>query len=166
MAQITLKGSPCNTNGDLPAVGSTAPDFTLVANDLKDTTLAAYAGKKKLLNIVPSLDTPVCATSARKFNESFAGRDDAVALVISADLPFASGRFCSIEGIKNVAALSMMRDKQFATDYGVLIVDGPLAGITARAVVVLDANNQVIYTQLVPEIVQEPDYQAALQALV
>lgn len=165
MAQITLKGNACNTNGDLPAVGAVAPDFMLVAGDLKDTTLESYAGKKKLLNIVPSLDTPICATSARKFNESFANRDDAVALVISADLPFASGRFCSIEGIKNVAALSMMRDKQFATDYGVLIVDGPLAGLTARAVVVLDAQNRVVYTQLVPEIVQEPDYQAAMQAL-
>jgi thiol peroxidase len=165
MAQITLKGNTCNTNNSLPTVGSTAPDFCLVSNDLKDVTLANFAGKKKLLNIVPSLDTPVCATSARKFNETFAGRDDAVALVISADLPFASVRFCSIEGIKNVAALSMMRDKKFATDYGVLIVDGPLAGLCARAVVVLNADNQVVYTQLVPEIAQEPDYQTALSFL-
>jgi len=165
MAQITLKGNPCSTNGDLPAVGTTAPDFKLVTGELQDVSLADYAGKKKLLNIVPSLDTPVCATSTRKFNESFAGRDDAVALVISADLPFASGRFCTIEGIKNVAALSMMRSKTFAKDYGVLIEDGPLAGITARAVVVLDADNRVTYTQLVPEIVQEPDYEAALKAL-
>lgn len=165
MAQITLKGNLCNTNGELPATNTNASDFMLVTSDLKDVTLETYAGKKKLLNIVPSLDTPICATSARKFNETFASRDDAVALVISADLPFASARFCSIEGIKNVAALSMMRDKKFATDYGVLIVDGPLAGLCARAVVVLDANNTVIYTQLVPEIVQEPDYQAAMQAL-
>ncbi|KOR30450.1 thiol peroxidase [Achromatium sp. WMS2] len=165
MAQITLKGSPCNTNGALPAVGTQVPDFSLVAGDLRDVTLADYAGKKKLLNIVPSLDTPVCATSSRKFNETFANREDAVALVISADLPFAAGRFCSIEGIKNVIPLSMMRDKTFAQDYGVLITDGPLAGLTARAVVVLDANNHVLYTQLVPEIVEEPDYQAAMQAL-
>jgi thiol peroxidase len=165
MAQITLKGDPCNTNGDLPAVGTSAPDFKLVTGEMQDVSLADYAGKKKLLNIVPSLDTPVCATSTRKFNKSFARRDDAVALVISADLPFASGRFCSTEGIKNVAALSMMRSKNFAKDYGVLIEDGPLSGITARAVVVLDADNRVIYTQLVPEIVQEPDYQAALEAL-
>lgn len=165
MAQITIKGNSCNTNGELPVIDTNASDFMLVTSDLKDVTLETYAGKKKLLNIVPSLDTPICATSARKFNETFASRDDAVALVISADLPFASARFCSIEGIKNVAALSMMRDKKFATDYGVLIVDGPLAGLCARAVVVLDANNKVIYTQLVPEIVQEPDYQAAMQAL-
>jgi thiol peroxidase len=165
MAQITLKGDPINTNGDLPQVGTSAPDFKLVSGELQDVSLASYAGKKKLLNIVPSLDTPVCATSTRKFNESFAGRDDAVALVISADLPFASGRFCSTEGIKNVAALSMMRSKNFAKDYGVLIEDGPLAGITARAVLVLDADNKVLYTQLVPEIVQEPDYESALKAL-
>lgn len=165
MAQITLKGNPCNTNGELPAVGNQAPDFSLVASNLQNMALANYAGKKKLLNIVPSLDTPVCAASARKFNETFAGRDDAVALVVSADLPFAAGRFCSIEGLKNVASLSMMRDKQFAQDYGVLITDGPLAGLTARAVIVLDADNRVLYTQLVPEIGQEPDYQAAMLAL-
>lgn len=165
MAQITLKGNPCNTNGDLPAVGTSAPDFKLVSGELQDVSLGDYVGKKKLLNIVPSLDTEVCATSTRKFNESFAGRDDAVALVVSADLPFASERFCSTEGIKNVAALSMMRSKNFAKDYGVLIEDGPLAGLTARAVVVLDTDNRVLYTQLVPEIVQEPDYEAALKAL-
>ena len=165
MAQIALQGNPCNTNGDLPAVGSDAPDFKLVTTDLADVTLADYAGKKKLLNIVPSLDTDVCATSTRKFNASFAECDDAVALVVSADLPFASGRFCSTEGLKNVAALSMMRSRNFAKDYGVLIEDGPLAGLTARAVVVLDADNKVLYTQLVPEIVNEPDYDAALDAL-
>jgi len=165
MAAITLDGNPCNTNGDLPAVGSAAPDFKLTGKDLGDVSLDSYAGKKKLLNIVPSLDTPVCATSTRKFNETFAGRDDAVALVISADLPFASGRFCSTEGIENVAALSMMRSKNFAKDYGVLLEDGPLAGLTARAVVVLDADNKVLYTQLVPEITEEPDYDAAMAAL-
>jgi thiol peroxidase len=165
MAQTALKGSPVNLAGDVPAVGSTAPDFKLVAGDLSDKSLADYAGKKKLLNIVPSLDTPTCATSTKKFNQAMAGKSDAVALVISADLPFASGRFCDAEGIKNVINLSMMRSRNFGKDYGVLIEDGPLAGITARAVVVLDADNKVVYTQLVPEITEEPDYDAALAAL-
>ncbi len=165
MAHTALQGNPVQLSGDLPAVGATAPDFSLTAGDLSDVSLAKYAGKKKLLNIVPSLDTGVCAASTKKFNETMAGRDDAVALVISADLPFASGRFCGAEGITNVINLSMMRSRNFAKDYGVLIVDGPLAGITARAVVVLDADNQVVYTQLVPEITQEPDYDAAMAAL-
>lgn len=165
MASITLHGNPCNTSGDLPAVGSTAPGLTLTDAELGDVTLDSYAGKKKLLNIVPSLDTPVCATSTKKFNESMAGRDDAVALVISADLPFASSRFCTAEGVDNVVNLSMMRSKDFGSDYGVLIVDGPLAGVLARAVVVLDADNKVVYTQLVAEIGEEPDYDAALAAL-
>jgi thiol peroxidase len=165
MAEITLQGNPCHTNGNLPAVGSKAPDFSLVDKELKDVSLASFAGKKKLLNIVPSLDTPVCATSTRKFNEAMAAKADTVALVISADLPFASGRFCGMEGIENVKPLSMMRSRNFAKDYGVLIADGPLAGITARAVVVTDADDKVIYTQLVPEIGQEPDYDAALKAL-
>jgi thiol peroxidase len=127
--------------------------------------LTDYSGKKKLLNIVPSLDTPTCALSTRKFNESASGRDDVVVLIISADLPFASGRFCTAEGLEDVVPLSMMRTRAFAKDYGVLITDGPLAGITARAIVVLDENNQVVYTQLVPEIADEPDYDAALAAL-
>ena len=165
MAQTALKGNPVTLVGELPAVGTQAPDFELVAADLSDSSLATYAGKKKLLNIVPSLDTPVCATSTMKFNEAMASRNDAVALVISADLPFASGRFCQAEGIENVLNLSMMRSKNFGKDYGVLMQDGPLAGITARAVVVLDANDQVVYTQLVPEITEEPDYDAALAAL-
>ena len=165
MAQTKLQGNPVNLAGDLPAAGSAAPDFKLVDTDLGDKTLGDFAGKKVLLNIVPSLDTPVCATSTRKFNESFAGRDDAVCLVVSADLPFAAGRFCTTEGIENVHPLSMMRSKHFGKDYGVLIEDGPLAGITARAIVVLDADGKVIYTQLVPEIGQEPDYDAALKAL-
>ena len=165
MATITLQGNTCNTNGDLPEVGSTAPDFTLVDVKLNDVHLASYTGKKKLLNIVPSLDTPTCATSTKKFNELVAERDDVVVLVVSADLPFASGRFCGMEGIDNVLPLSLMRGKGFAKDYGVLITDGPLAGITARAVVVLDADNTVLYTQLVPEIADEPDYDAALAAL-
>lgn len=165
MAAITLDGNPCNTNGDLPAVGSAAPDFKLTGKDLGDVSLDTYAGKKKLLNIVPSLDTPVCATSTQKFNAAMADKSDAVALVISADLPFAQDRFCGAEGIENVISLSMMRDRNFAKDYGVLITDGPLAGITARAVVVLDENNSVVYTQLVGDIVNEPDYDAALAAL-
>ncbi len=165
MADITLKGNPCHTNGELPAVGSTAPDFNLTAADLSDVALGSYAGKKKLLNIVPSLDTPVCATSTQKFNAAMAGKSDAVALVISADLPFAQKRFCGAEGIENVITLSVMRDRAFPTDYGMLITDGALAGLCARGVVVMDENNKVVYTQLVPEITDEPDYDAALAAL-
>ena len=165
MANITLKGNPIHTNGELPAVGSNAPDFSLVGKDLSDITLASFSGKKKLLNIVPSLDTGVCATSTRKFNNAMASKNDAVALVISADLPFAMNRFCSTEGIDNVISLSMMRSRNFAKDYGVLITDGPLAGVCARAVVVLDEDNKVIYSQLVPEIGEEPNYDAALAAL-
>jgi thiol peroxidase len=165
MATVTLQGNTFNTNGELPAVGSNAPDFHLVDAKLNDVHLADYAGKKKLLNIVPSLDTPTCATSTKKFNEHARNRDDAVILVISADLPFAMGRFCGAEGIDNVVPLSLMRTRGFAKDYGVLMTDGPLAGITARAVVVLDASNRVVYTQLVPEIADEPDYDAALAAL-
>lgn len=165
MAQTALQGNPVTLNGELPAIGSKAPDFVLVDKDLGDKRLADFAGKKKLLNIVPSLDTPVCATSTKTFNQAMAGKTDAVALVISADLPFAMGRFCGAEGIDNVVSLSMMRSHDFARDYGVHIVDGPLAGITARAVVVLDADDTVVYTQLVPEITEEPDYEAALAAL-
>lgn len=165
MAKITLKGSPINTNGELPKVGSQAPDFKLVDTDLNDRSLADYKGKKKLLNIVPSLDTPVCATSTKKFNDHAKGRDDVVMLVIAADLPFAMGRFCTGESVDKVIPLSIMRDKKFATDYGMLITDGPLAGITGRAVVVLDGNDKVVYTELVPEIAQEPDYDKALAAL-
>lgn len=165
MAQTALQGNPVTLSGELPAVGSVAPDFQLVDKDLADRSLADFAGKKKLLNIVPSLDTPVCATSTKKFNAAMAAKSDAVALVISADLPFAMGRFCGAEGVDNVVSLSMMRSRHFANDYGVLIEDGPLAGITARAVVVLDADNRVVYTQLVPEITEEPDYEAALAAL-
>jgi thiol peroxidase len=165
MATITLQGNEIHTNGELPAAGSKAPDFSLVDKDLGDVSLATYAGKKKLLNIVPSLDTPVCATSTRKFNEFAAGRDDVVMLVIAADLPFAMTRFCGAENIDKVVPLSMMRSRNFAKDYGVLITDGPLAGITARAVVVLDESDKVVYSELVPEIAQEPDYDKALAAL-
>ena len=165
MATITLKGTPIHTNGDLPAVGTAAPDFHLVDNDLNDVRLATYAGKKKLLNIVPSLDTSVCAASTKKFNEYAKGRDDLVILTVSADLPFAQGRFCKAEGIDNVITLSMMRSRNFAKDYGVLIQDGPLAGITARAVVAIDDHDRVVYTELVPEIAQEPNYDKAMAAL-
>lgn len=165
MAQITLQGSPIKTTGELPVIGNQAPDFSLVTSDLRDVSLKEFAGKKKLLNIVPSLDTGICATSTRKFNETAGKRDDCVVLVISADLPFASGRFCSTEGLQNVVTLSMMRSRNFGKDYGVLIEDGPLAGITARALVVLDEQNKVLFTQLVPEIAQEPDYEGALAAL-
>ncbi len=165
MATVTLQGNKIHTNGELPAVGTRAPDFHLVDGKLNDVHLADFSGKKKLLNIVPSLDTPTCATSTRKFNEQARGREDAVVLVVSADLPFAQGRFCGAEGIDNVTPLSMMRSRGFAKDYGVLITDGPLAGITARAVVVIDENDKVVYTQLVPEIADEPDYDAALAAL-
>ncbi|MHB1529912.1 MAG: thiol peroxidase [Acidiferrobacteraceae bacterium] len=165
MAKITLKGQPVSTNGDLPKTGTKAPDFRLVTNDLTEVTLANYKGRKKLLNIVPSLDTPVCAISTRKFNDYAKDRRDAVVLIVSADLPFAQGRFCSVENTKNVVALSMMRDKEFARQYGVLITDGPLAGLTARAVVVLDDQDRVLHAELVPEIAQEPDYERALAAL-
>lgn len=165
MATITLQGNKINTNGALPTAGTAAPAFKLVNKDLQDVTLDNFAGKKKLLNIVPSLDTPVCATSTKKFNDFASGRDDVVMLVISADLPFAMGRFCGAEDITKVVPLSMMRDRNFAKDYGVLITDGPLAGITARAVVVLDANNKVVYSELVPEIAQEPNYDKAIAAL-
>jgi thioredoxin-dependent peroxiredoxin len=164
MAKITLKGEiASNSIGELPAVGESAPALTLVAGDLSEKSLEDFAGKKKLLNIVPSLDTPVCATSTRKFNET-AASDDIAVLVISADLPFAQGRFCSTEGIDNVTTLSTFRSS-FGKDYGVEIVEGPLAALTARAIVVLDENNNVIYTEQVPEITQEPNYNAALASL-
>ncbi|MDH3692864.1 MAG: thiol peroxidase [Gammaproteobacteria bacterium] len=164
MAKVTLDGTPTFTNGELPEVGDTAPDFTLVDEELNDVSLADFAGKKKLLNIVPSLDTPVCAISSKKFNESAADLDDVVVLVVSADLPFAMSRFCKTEKTRNIKTLSTMRG-DFARDYGVLIEDGPLAGITTRAIVVADENDKVRYTELVPEIADEPDYEAALAAL-
>jgi thioredoxin-dependent peroxiredoxin len=165
MATVTLKGNPIHTSGDLPKVGAKAPDFRLAGGDLKDVSLATFKGKKKVLNIVPSLDTPVCATSTRKFNEKAGSLPNAVVLIVSADLPFASGRFCVAEGLENVVPLSLMRGREFAKDYGVLITDGPLEGITARAVVVLDENDKVVHAELVPEIGQEPNYDAALAAL-
>ncbi len=165
MTAITLHGDPINTNGVLPAVGSQAPDFVLTAGDLSDVSLADFAGKKKLLNIVPSLDTPTCATSTKKFNESAKQHEDTVFLTVSADLPFAQGRFCEAENLNVVKPLSIMRSQAFSEDYGVKIVDGPLAGITSRAIVVMDENNNVVYNEMVPEIGQEPDYDSALAAL-
>ncbi|MDH5191352.1 MAG: thiol peroxidase [Gammaproteobacteria bacterium] len=165
MATITLQGNEIHTNGELPAIGAQAPDFKLVDGELNDRSLADYKGKKKLLNIVPSLDTPVCATSTQKFNEAAKGRDDVVMLIIAADLPFAMSRFCTGEKLDNVIPLAMMRSRNFGKDYGVLITDGPLAGITARAVMVIDENDKVVYTEMVPEIAQEPDYKKALAAL-
>ena len=165
MATVTLKGNACQTSGELPAVGSAAPDFSLVDAGLVDRSLSDYAGKKKLISIVPSLDTPVCSLSTKKFNDYATQHADTVILVVAADLPFAMGRFCGAEGADNVVPLSMMRTKQFADDYGVLLTDGPLAGVTARAIVVLDENNQVIHNELVGEIGDEPDYEAALAAL-
>lgn len=165
MTTITIEGNEIHTSGELPTVGSAAPAFRLTDGELNDVSLDDFSGKKKLLNIVPSLDTGVCATSAKKFDEAAGKHADTVFLTISSDLPFAQGRFCEAENIDSVKTLSMMRSKNFAKDYGVLITDGPLAGISARAVVVLDENNKVLYTELVPEIVQEPDYNKALAAL-
>ena len=164
MANITLGGNPIHTSGELPPVGAKAPDFKLTANDLADLSLASFKGKKKVLNIVPSLDTPVCATSTRKFNENAGKLPNVAVLVISADLPFASKRFCTTEGLANVTPLSTFRST-FGKDWGVAIVDGPLAGVTSRAVVVLDENDKIVYEEQVPEIKQEPNYDAALAAL-
>ena len=165
MAKVTLKGNPIDVAGSFPQKGQKAPAFTLVAKDLKDVSLADYAGKRKVLNIVPSLDTAVCATSTRKFNETAGKLPNTVVLVISADLPFAMKRFCTTEGLQNVVSLSMIRGKNFAKDYGVLLTDGPLAGLSARACLVLDENDKVVHAELVPEIGQEPNYDAALKAL-
>jgi thiol peroxidase len=163
MAQTALGGNPVNTVGDLPEVGST-PSFTLTKGDLSDVTPADLAGKKVVLNIFPSIDTPTCATSVRKFNERAASLDNTVVLCVSADLPFAQGRFCGAEGIANVQTASSFRTS-FGQDLGVALADGKLAGLLARAVVVLDESGTVTYTELVPEIAQEPDYDAAIAAL-
>lgn len=162
---VTLAGNPITVNGAFPKIGASAPDFSLVNKDLKDVSLKDFAGKKKVISIVPSLDTPVCAKSTRVFNEKAAAMPDTVVLVVSADLPFAMGRFCSTEGLANVVTLSTMRGGEFKRNYGVDITSGPLAGVTARAVLVLDENDVVRHAELVPEIKQEPDYGAALAAL-
>ena len=164
MAKITFRGSPINTAGELPAKGSAAPDFTLVKQDLSETVLADYKGKQLVLNIFPSIDTGVCAMSVRKFNEKAAALKNTVVLCVSMDLPFAQSRFCGAEGIKNVVPVSAFRSA-FGDHYGVTIADGPLAGLLSRAVVVVNESGKVIYTEQVPEITQEPDYDAALAAL-
>ncbi|MFN7087753.1 MAG: thiol peroxidase [Burkholderiales bacterium] len=165
MASVTLAGNPIGVAGNFPQKGDIAPDFSLTAKDLKAVGLKDFAGKRKVLNIVPSLDTPTCAKSTRVFNEKAGSLDNTVVLVISADLPFAMGRFCSTEGLNNVVTLSTFRNRDFHARYGVDITDGPLQGLTARAVVVLDENNKVLHAELVPEIKQEPNYDAALAAL-
>jgi len=165
MATVTFKGNPVEVSGSFPRKGQKAPAFELVGKDLKDVSLAAYAGKRKVLNIVPSLDTSVCAMSTRKFNEKAGGLSNTAVLVISADLPFASSRFCAAEGLSNVVTLSTMRGRGFMKAYGVEMTTGPLAGLCARGVVVLDENDTVLHSELVPEIAQEPNYEAALAAL-
>lgn len=164
MATIKFQGNPLHTSGELPSVGSKAPDFTLVNGKLADVTLATYAGKKKVLNIVPSLDTPTCAMSTRKFNEKASKLNNTVVLVVSADLPFAQCRFCETEGLTDVIPLSTFRSS-FSDDYGVTLTDTFLAGLTARAIVIICEDDKVIYTQLVAELANEPDYDSALAAL-
>lgn len=164
MANITLKGNPIHSVGGLPKVGSQAPDFKLTKSDLGDVSLKDFAGKVKILNITPSLDTSVCAISAKRFNAEIAKLGGALVLNVSRDLPFASGRFCKAEGVDKVITLSEMRNRDFGRDYAVEMVDGPLAGLLSRAVVVLDATDRVVYTEQVPEIGQEPNYDKALEA--
>ncbi len=165
MASVTLGGNPSNTNGDLPAVGSPAPAFSLVGNDLGPVSLADHAGKNVVISIFPSVDTPTCATSVRTFNERAADMDNTVVLNVSADLPFAQGRFCGAEGIENVSTASCFRSDDFSDSYGVKLVDGPLQGLLARAIVVVGPDGNVKHTELVPEIASEPDYDAAIAAL-
>ncbi len=164
MSEITFQGKPIHTCGDFPSVGKTAPDFLLTNSRLIDVSLADFSGKKKLLNIVPSLDTPTCAISARKFNEKASRLKDVVMLMVSADLPFAQDRFCGKEKLKDIIPLSTFRST-FSDDYGVRIIDSILAGLSARAVVIIDEENKVIYSQLIQEIAEEPDYESALEAL-
>jgi thiol peroxidase len=164
MATITLKGTPIHTMGHLPQVGRIAPPFRLTAADLSDAGLESFKGKKKIINIVPSLDTGVCAASARRFNVEVSKLNNVALLNISADLPFAQKRFCESESLKNIFTLSTMRSLSFGKDYGVQIIDGPLAGLMSRAVLVLDTENKIIYAEQVPEIAQEPNYDAALAA--
>jgi thiol peroxidase len=165
MSQVTLRGNPFKVDGTFPAVGDKAPAFKLVGKDLADVTLANFSGKRKVLNIFPSVDTPTCATSVRHFNESASQLDNTVVLCISADLPFAQARFCGAEGLDNVVTLSTLRGHEFIKNYGVALAEGPLAGLTARAVVVLDEQDKVIHTELVGEIANEPNYEAVLAVL-
>jgi len=165
MSTVMLKGNPVLVSGNLPGKGESAPEFKLTGKDLGDVTLKNYAGKRKVLNIVPSLDTPTCQQSTRVFNQKASSASNAIVLVVSADLPFAMSRFCGAEGLNNVVTLSTFRNRDFHDKYGVDIADGPLKGLTARAVIVLDENNKVLHSQLVPEIASEPDYDAALAVL-
>lgn len=165
MQTTHLKGNPVQVSGAMPETGSQAPGFKLTGTGLSDHDLSAFSGKKLVLNVFPSLDTAVCAASVRKFNEIAAAQSDAMVLCISRDLPFAHQRFCTTEGIENVTSLSELRDMKFGEDYGLRIIDGPLAGLLARAVLVLDKEGKVIHKELVNEITQEPDYEAALAAL-
>jgi thiol peroxidase len=165
MSQVTLKGNPVSVDGPFPKVGDKAPGFKLVGKDLADVTLADFTGKRKVLNIFPSVDTPTCATSVRRFNEQASTLNNAVVLCISADLPFAQSRFCGAEGLNNVVSLSTLRGHDFLQHYGVAIASGPLAGLAARAVVVLDEHDKVVHSELVGEIADEPNYATALAAL-
>lgn len=165
MAEIKLKGNPIQTNGELPKIGEKAPDFILTKIDLSDVSLKDFSGKKIILNIFPSIDTAVCATSVRKFNEQASSLNNTVVLCISTDMPFAHGRFCGAEGIKNVESLSELRNRDFGEKYGLRISTGPLAGVLSRSIVILDESANVIYTEQVPEITQEPNYEKALEAI-
>ena len=165
MSTVNFHGNPVRLNGTLPKVGAKSPDFQLTSGALADVSLKDFAGKRKVLNIVPSLDTPTCATSTRKFNELAAKMPNTAILAVSADLPFAAKRFCDMEGITNVAHLSTFRHPEFLSAWGVGLAEGPLAGLTTRAIVVIDANDQVIYSELVAEIGDEPNYDAVLKAL-
>jgi len=165
MAEITLQGNPVHTVGSLPSVGSKAPDFNLVQKDLSPISLKELKGKKVILNIFPSLDTDTCAASVRHFNKEASELDNSVVICISADLPFAAGRFCSTEGLDNVYTASVFRNPQFGKDYGVQFSDGPLEGLLSRAVVVVDEEGSVLYKEQVSEIVDEPDYEKALNSL-
>lgn len=165
MSQITFKGEPVNTVGDLPEEGSRTEGFTLVGKDLSDVSLVNFHGQNVVLNVFPSLDTAVCAASVRKFNERAAGLGNTVVFCISMDLPFAMNRFCTAEGIENVVTLSAFRSPSFGKDFGVVIEDSPLKGLFARAVIVLDEAGRVVYRELVPEITNEPDYDKALAVL-
>ncbi len=165
MAETALRGNPIQTSGDLPAVGSVAPEFTLTGSDLSAIASGDLAGKRVVLNIFPSVDTPTCATSVRTFNERASELDNTTVLCVSADLPFAQGRFCGAEGIENVKTASTFKNSEFLSDYGVGMVDGPLEGLCARAVVVVDESGNVVHQQLVGEIADEPDYEAAISAL-
>ncbi len=165
MATTHFKGQPIKTAGDLPALGKTAPDFILTKTDLSESRLSDYKGQNVVLNIFPSLDTPVCAASVRKFNEQASSLPNAAVLCISADLPFAHKRFCEVEGINNVVMLSTFHHPEFGKEYGVVLIEGPLSGLMSRAVILIDSNGNVFYTQQVSEITQEPDYESVIEQL-